>query len=225
MAGFITLEGIEGAGKSTLRSHLAELTRDLNKEVIITREPGATAFGQAIRSMVLDPKNTSLCALAELMLFQADRAQHVEEVIRPALERGALVICDRYLHSTLAYQGYGRGLDIQSLKSITHFATGGLLPDLTILLDLDPSIGLERARTRVRKSTGSFNVQDITTQADSEQNDRFEEQPLEFHQAIRNGFLELAADPQYNFVVIDANKSPEQISSEAKESIKKALRL
>lgn len=225
MPGFVTLEGVEGAGKSTLRSYLAEFGRDLDKEVVITREPGATSFGQAIRGLLLDPQNKELDFLAELMMFQADRAQHLKEIIRPALNRGALVICDRYIHSTLAYQGYGRGLNLETLATLTRFVTGGLLPDVTLLLDLDPSIGLERAKTRVRRSSASFNVKDITGNTERALFDRFEEQPLEFHQAVRRGFLELAKRREYKIVVLDASKDADEIAKEAIAAIKKALKL
>ncbi len=221
---FITLEGIEGAGKSTLRSKLAELLREEHREVVVTREPGATSFGQAVRNLVLDPHNKELDTKAELMLFQADRAQHIVEIIRPALERGAIVLCDRYIHSTLAYQGYGRGLELNHLRSLNTFTTGGLLPDLTLLLDLDPRVGLERAKTRIRKASSSFNFQELTQGGgDNILQDRFEEQAVEFHDRVRKGFLELSKDPQFRFVVLDAAKEEDALAEEAFKAIKTIL--
>lgn len=224
MGRFITLEGIEGAGKSTLRSRLAECSKELNCEVVITREPGATPLGLSLRNLLLDPNNKKIDPLTELMMFQADRAQHLTEVIRPALARGALVICDRYVHSTLAYQGYARGLDKEKLLTLSEFTTGGLMPDLVLLLDLDPKIGLERAKTRVRKSSGSFNFQEITQgQGDRILYDRFEEQSIEFHQAVRRGFLELSKQPNSKFLVLDATKDTDALAREACAAIRKIL--
>lgn len=224
MGRFITLEGIEGAGKSTLRSRLAEGSKELNREVVITREPGATPLGQALRNLLLDPNNKQIDPLTELMMFQADRAQHLTEVIRPALARGALVICDRYVHSTLAYQGYGRGLDKDKLLVLSEFITGGLMPDLVLLLDLDPQIGLERAKTRVRKASSSFNFQEMTKgHGDQILFDRFEEQSIEFHQAVRKGFLELSKQPNSKFLVLDATKDTDTLAREACAAIRKTL--
>ncbi len=228
MGHFITIEGIEGAGKSTLRSKLADFVASLGMEVVLTREPGATSLGQTIRTIVLDPKNKKLDPLAELMLFSADRAQHLEEVVRPALNRDALVICDRYIHSTLAYQGYARGLDLARLTSLNEFITQGLRPDLVLLLDLPPEVGLERAQDRMRKSSGSFQVgavkEALASNAGSASGwTRFEEQDLDFHTRIRKGFLELAKDPQNRFVVLDATQKPETVAEAAVAAIKKFL--
>ena len=186
MPNFITIEGVEGAGKSTLRSGLTDAARKFGMEVVVTREPGATTLGRSLRSLLLSPENTHIDPLAELMLFSADRAQHVREVIRPALERGALVICDRFIHSTLAYQGHGRGLDLTALKFLNNLVTGGLTPDLVLLLDLDPEIGLTRAQHRVEKSTASFNLNAVIESGVLPgQTDRLEVQSIEFHRAVR----------------------------------------
>jgi dTMP kinase len=224
MGYFITIEGIEGAGKSTLRARLSESLAELNSDIVITREPGATAFGQSVRNIVLDPKNKKLHSLAELMLFCADRAQHLEEIVRPALERGAVVICDRYVHSTLAYQGYGRGLDLQSLHQLNRLVTQDLMPDLVLLLDLDPEQGLQRAEQRTRKASGSFpaeEVQELLSGGGSW--NRFEEQELEFHRRVRRGFLELAKDPTQHICVLDASASAEQLAEQAMGAIRKIL--
>ena len=135
---FITLEGIEGSGKTTLIENLADVFRTLNHEVLVTREPGGCALGRELRQMLLNPE-TEICPEAELFLFLADRAQHVAEVIRPALKRGEVVLCDRYADSTVVYQGYGRGLDIEKLRSLNDVAIGGLWPDRTFVLDMDPA--------------------------------------------------------------------------------------
>lgn len=217
MPGFITIEGIEGSGKSTLRSKLADFVRSSDREVIITREPGATDLGRSLRNILLSPETKNLSSHAELMLFCADRAQHVEEVIRPALERGAVVLCDRYVHSTLAYQGYGRGLDMEILSSISNFVTGGLMPDMVLLLDLDPAKALGRVQTRAEKSTLSFNVSRLEQQGEI---DRFEQQSLEFHTRIRDGFLKLAEEDPQRFTIIDAANDPDSVLSEAISAIK-----
>ena len=222
MSCFVTIEGIEGAGKSTLRARLADMASVLNLEVVITREPGATTLGQTVRGILLDPKNKKLDSVAELMLFGADRAQHLEEIIRPALSRGALVICDRYIHSTLAYQGYGRGLDLENLAQFNQFVTRGLKPDLVLLLDLDPEAGLERAEKRARKASGSFQLDEIKDAAAASSWTRFEEQELGFHRRVRAGFLELSKDPQNNFCVINAARSLDEVAADSFAAIRKA---
>lgn len=217
MSYFVTIEGIEGAGKSTLRTKVAEAAAAMVKEVVVTREPGATALGQAVRSIVLDPDGKKMSPVAELMLFAADRAQHVEEVIRPALARGALVLCDRYVHSTLAYQGYGRGLPIESLKDLNRFTTGGLLPDLVLLLDLKPEVGLDRAKSRAQRASGSIDtslIREGTKAVDVGWN-RFEEQTLDFHSRVREGFLSMAKDSGGQFHVLNADQPADRVAEEA----------
>lgn len=211
---FITIEGIEGAGKSTLRTRLPELLSPLNKEIIITREPGATSLGLQIRSMILDPNFKNTSNLAELMLFAADRAQHVEELILPALKRGAIVLCDRYTHSTLAYQGYGSGLDLNQLLQINNFITRGLKPDLVLLLDLPVEEGLKRAELRTRKASGIFK----STECAQSWN-KFEEKNIEYHKKVRAGFLTLAKDPALNFKIVDALDTPENIAQAAYQHV------
>lgn len=216
MGSFITIEGVEGAGKSTLRSGLADAARANGREVIVTREPGATTLGKALRSLLLDPDGGAITPLAELMLFAADRAQHVAELIQPALDRGAVVLCDRFTHSTLAYQGYGRGVALTELEALNELVTAGLKPDFVLLLDLDPEIGLKRARRRVEKSTAGFNVSASISKGHlSGQHDRIEQQPLEFHRRVREGFLELAKRETDRFAVLDASKKPQQIVEDA----------
>ena len=145
---FITLEGIEGSGKGSVIADLAAHLREVGRDVLLTREPGGCPLGEALRAQLLDMRNAGITAEAELFLYLADRAQHVREVIVPAMQAGKLVLCDRYSDSTLAYQGYGRGRDPDLLRSLDDFASGGLKPDLTLLLDLPAEIGLARARAR-----------------------------------------------------------------------------
>ena len=221
---FVTIEGVEGAGKSTLRSGLADATRQFGIEVVVTREPGATTLGRALRSLLLSPENSNIDPLAELMLFSADRAQHVNEVIRPALNRGALVICDRFIHSTLAYQGYGRGLDLTALRFLNNLVTGGLTPEMVLYLDLSPEVGLTRAQHRVEKSTAGFNLKSvIESGVVPGQSDRFESQSIEFHRAVRTGFLNLAKEPSERFVTIDASKSSDDVLRTAVAAIAELL--
>jgi dTMP kinase len=188
---FVTFEGPEGAGKST---QLARLVARLTAEGVthtITREPGGTPLGTRVRDVVLDPALT-IDPLPEFLLYSASRAQLVANVIRPALARGEVVVCDRYADSSRAYQGAGRGLDPALLDVLTSAATGGLTPDLTVLLDLDPVVGLERAARRG-------------------QPDRLEQADLAFHRRVRQGFLELAQREPGRFLVLDGAADPDAL--------------
>lgn len=186
---FITFEGPEGSGKTTQIRLLAEWLRHSGCDVLTTREPGGTRIGDAIRALLLDPDHGEMSPAAEILLFSAARAQHVSEVIRPQLERGGFVLCDRFADSTLAYQGYGRGLDLAELRRITAFATGGLTPDLTVCLDLPAAEGLARKLN-----------------ADSAEWNRMEQEQLAFHERVREGYLALAAEEPERWVVIDATQ-------------------
>lgn len=190
---FIVFEGVEGAGKTTQIQALADWLRQRGRQVLITREPGGSAIGAQIRQILLAPENHRLTTRAELMLYAADRAQHVAEVIGPALASGQDVLCDRYIYSTMAYQGYGRGLDAEAIEWLNDYATAGLRPDLVILLDLDPALGLARARQVGRP-------------------DRLEQEALDFHQRVRTGFLALAAADETRFAVIDASVPAQTVS-------------
>jgi len=183
---FVTFEGIEGSGKSTHLRHLATHLRALGHVVVATREPGGTPAGTAIRRLLLDAEAVPLTALAELLLYCADRAQHVEEVIRPALAAGRVVLCDRFSESTIAYQGYGRGIDLETVRSLDARARNGITPTLTFLLDCPVAEGL----TRVQKRSGA--------------QDRFEREVIAFHQRVHDGFIALAAAEPTRFCVIDA---------------------
>ncbi len=203
---FITIEGIEGAGKSLLIQKLEKKFKEENKEVLITREPGGSSLGLKLRPLLLSEKGEKICNRAELFLFLADRVEHVEKVIKPALAEGKIVICDRYTHSTLAYQGYARDLDIDILKGFNNFASSGLSPNISFLLDLPIEIGLQRARKR----------------NDDTQNDegKFEALDTSFHEKVRNGFLDMA-QKENNFIVIDGTKSPEEVFESVWERVER----
>jgi dTMP kinase len=189
---FITLEGPEGAGKSTQIKRLGAWLEAAGHTVLCTRNPGGTAIGQQIRQVLLDPANKAMVPMAELMLYAADRAQHVQEVVMPALAQGTIVVCDRFGDSTLAYQGYGRGLDLTLLRALNEMATGGLRPDLTLLLDLPSEIGLERV-------------------AKARAIDRLEDEAIAFHHRLRDGYLALAAAEPDRFAITDATASPDAV--------------
>jgi len=184
---FITFEGPEGAGKSTAIRAVADALSEKGLDVLVTREPGATEFGRSVRELLLHGEDMPF--EAELFLFLADRANHVQRVIRPALAAGKWVLCDRYADSTFVYQALVRGLDPDFVRKGNAFATGGLVPDRTLLLDLDPSIGLSRLQSR----------------------DRLDAQPLQFHEAVRNGFVQLAQSDPIRWRTVDAAQSPEDV--------------
>lgn len=179
---FVTFEGTEGTGKSTQLRLLADHLRAAGQPVTISREPGGTAFGRTLRSLLLDPGAATIAPWAELFLYLADRAQHARDVILPALERGAWVLCDRFADATVAYQGYGRGLDAAFIGDASARAASGLVPDLTVLLDLENvAEGIARARQR-QSADGTAGVED-----------RFENEELAFHRRVRDGYRALAA--------------------------------
>jgi dTMP kinase len=191
---FITFEGVEGAGKSTQARLLAERLRVQNgAHVLLTREPGDGPLGIRLRSLVLTPPDgIDVAELAELFIMLADRAQHVASAIRPALDAGSHVVCDRYIDSSVAYQGHGRGLDIARIEELNAFATGGLIPDRTILLDIDPAVGLARQKER----------------------NRMEAEDIAFHQRVRDGFSEIAKRHPERFLVIDAARSETELAEQ-----------
>lgn len=197
---FVSFEGIEGAGKSTQVRLLAEALRARGARVVVSREPGGTAFGAALRGLLLDPAAGDVAPLAELFLYLADRAQHVRQVVAPALAAGACLVCDRFADATVAYQGYGRGLDPAFIAAASDRAAGGLVPDLTILLDCeDVAAGVARARRR-QAEDGSAGVAD-----------RFEREALAFHRRVRDGYRALAASSPARFRVFPALAPVEEL--------------
>jgi dTMP kinase len=192
---FATFEGPEGAGKTTLVEGLRERLVALGHDVLVTREPGAGTVGKAIREILLHGE--TLNPQAESFLFLADRSQHVATIVKPHLRKGGVVLCDRYIDSTVVYQGHARGLDIEELRRGNHLATGGLLPDVTFLLDLDPAVGLQRIRSK----------------------DRLDSEPLAFHERVRKGFLEEAARAPKRFVILDASLPASQCLETAWEHL------
>lgn len=187
---FIALEGGEAAGKSTQEGLLARHLEDLGHVVVRTREPGGTPAAEAVREVVLNPEFAGLDARAEALLFAASRGEHAARVIRPAMAAGAVVVCDRFLDSSIAYQGVGRDLGIDRIRDLSLWATGGLVPDLTIVLDIDPVIGLARLTNP----------------------DRLEAEPLRYHQRVRAAFLQLASAEPQRYLVLDASDRPEAIA-------------
>lgn len=204
MRNFITLEGPEGGGKSTQAKRLVDHLQAQGHEVLFTREPGGTEIGDQIRKVIMSLENKSMSPEAEFLLFSASRAQVVRELIEPQLERGGIVVCDRFYDSSLAYQGYGHELDLELLRTITGFVSGGLVPDLTFLLDLTSELGLER-----RKQDGRWN--------------RLDDYDLAFHERVREGYHRLAELDPDRWVQIDAAQSEDQIQAEIQEAIEVRL--
>lgn len=180
---FITLEGPDGCGKSTQSSMLGDALAAAGYDVVRTFEPGGTAIGRRIREIILDTRSSGMCGITEFLLYAADRAQDVHEVIIPALAAGRIVIGDRFFDSSIAYQGYGLGMDVEAVRAVNAIATCGLVPDLTVLLDIDPAIGVARA-------TGRRDA------------DRIERRKLEFHESVRDAYLQMAASEPARFRVV-----------------------
>jgi dTMP kinase len=208
---FVTFEGIEGCGKSTQCRLLAAWLEELGHKVLRTREPGGSALGRTLRSILLNVENRDLTPESELFLYLADRAQHVGRIIRPHLEQGWTVLCDRYADSTVVYQGYGRGLDPDLLHSFNDVAVAGLWPDLTLLIDLPVEDGLRRAMDRNARER----------QCASE--GRFEAESLSFHGRIRNGYLRWAALHPDRFRIIDGLGTPEEVQARVRAQVSPVL--
>ncbi|MGD8435974.1 MAG: dTMP kinase [Syntrophobacterales bacterium] len=199
---FVSFEGIEGCGKTTQVELLATFLSQRGIPHLVTREPGGTRLGELIRKMLLDPGNNEMEPLTELFLYAADRAQHVAQVIRPALKARQWLICDRFADATTVYQGYARDQDLVFIQQLNQWATQGLWPNLSLLLDCPVEVGLNRARRRIENS------------ALEGREDRFEQQALTFHQKVRDGYLELAAQHPERFKILDATMELERLHEE-----------
>ncbi|HON55392.1 MAG TPA: dTMP kinase [bacterium] len=187
---FITFEGAEGSGKSTQVKLLCEYLAKKKIDYEVSREPGGTDIGEQIREILLNPKNSKMCAVTELLLYSASRSQHIYERIKPAIESGKIFISDRFSFATLAYQGYGRKIDLELIKKITDIAVQGIEPDLIFLLDIDPLVGVNKAKIKSQAIYATEN------------GDRLENESIEFHNDVRNGYLELACQ-NHNVKVIE----------------------
>jgi dTMP kinase len=196
---FITLEGIEGSGKTTALAGLVAYLEENGHDCTVTREPGGTPFGRRLRSILLDPETGDIDPAAELLLYCADRVQHVRRVIQPALAAGRMVVCDRYMDATLAYQGGARGLGMDLIRKLHHLVLPPLQPDVTFLFDLAPRVGLARAWSAVEDGQRQRHES------------RFESEALAFHEKVRANYLRLARDEADRFVIIDAAAGPEDV--------------
>ena len=192
MGFFITFEGVEGCGKTTQLRLLKERLQACGEKVTSTREPGGCPIADKMRAILLDAENSAITPLSELLLYAAARAQHVQEVIVPALERGETVLCDRFTDATVAYQGHGRGLDLGTIGELNRLATGGLEPKLTVLIDCPVQVGLSRALARIEAASGA-------------REERFELESVRFHERVRAGYLKLASTYPERFVVVDGS--------------------
>jgi len=208
---FITFEGIEGSGKSTQIALLATSLTSTGMRIVLTREPGGSPIGDQVRKILLDPANRALNPTAELLLYAASRAQHLHELILPALADGMTVLCDRFSDATLAYQGYGRGLDIEMIRSLDRIVTAGMRPDLTLLFDIEAAAGIARAR-------GRNNSRGLEAEA------RFENEELAFHDRVRRGYLILAAQEPDRIRIVDALGTPEAVREKVGKIADKRLR-
>lgn len=202
---FITLEGPEGSGKTSHIPYLVEYFRERGRVIFPTREPGGTSIGEQIREILHDLKNTEMHPRTETLLYQAARAQFVEQVIRPRLALGEIVLSDRYYDSTLAYQGYGHQQDLEQVRALVQYATGGLVPDLTILLDVDVEIGLKR-----KQKADEWNRLDAYT--------------VDFHRRVRAGYLEMAGQDPVRWRVVDASREWKSVQEELRKAIEGRLK-
>lgn len=195
---FLVFEGIEGSGKTTQAVKLCARLKDESRRYVLTNEPGGTPLGNRIRSILLDPLEEGMDGLTELMLYSASRRQHVVEIIKPSLERQVPVVCDRFTDSTLAYQGFGRGLSLDRLRTLNEWVTNGLVPDLTVIFDIGVDEGLRRARER-------------NAAGDMMGESRLEAEDLAFHRRVREGYLAMAEENRDRYAVVDAEGSVDQV--------------
>lgn len=204
---FITLEGIEGSGKTTQIGRLVEFLEERGVECVMTRQPGGTLIGENIRAILLDPASTALEPMTELLLYLADRCQHIYELIRPCLDAGKAVVCDRYFDATVVYQGFARGLNIELIQKLHQILFDDLKPDMTLLLDLAPKVGLKRAWQQLNNGQRSGHES------------RFEAETLAFHEKVRAGYLELARLEPERFQIINAAQSQDQVFTAISEIV------
>ena len=205
---FITFEGIEGSGKSTQLQRVAAFLRERGRTVVMTKEPGGTQIADRIRAILLDSKNV-IDPIAEVLLFAASRRQNTMEIIRPATDRGDVVLCDRYIDSTLAYQGFGRLINLDQLRTLNRWATGDLVPDLTLIFDLPEEVGLTRATHRNSNATADEG--------------RFEAEDVRFHRRVREGYLSLAKENTRRYAVVDANGTIDEVSERTLDVIARRI--
>lgn len=205
MIKFITIEGGEGSGKTSLIKLLVNDFKEMNIDTLTSREPGGSKIAEEIRSVILNVENTNMDYMTEALLYAASRKQHLEEIIKPAIENGKVVICDRYIDSSLAYQGWARGLGIDTVYDINMYATGGFLPDLTLFIDIPAEVGLERIKS---------NNRDV---------DRLDLEKISFHHKVREGYLKVAQMFPERIAIIDGNKPLEEVYKDIKEVIQKAM--
>lgn len=208
---FITFEGIEGSGKTTQIELLIPVLEAKGYECISTREPGATRIGEKIRAILLDSSHTNMFPITELLLYEADRAQHLREVIEPALAANRVVVSDRFFDATTVYQGYARGFDLKLINQMHDMVIGNMKPDLTLILDLPVDVGLKRAWQR------------ISNQSNSVREDRFEKEDLAFHEKVRQGYLTLARLEPERIRVVDASRDPATVNKEIVEIVLSSL--
>lgn len=200
---FITFEGPDGSGKTTQLKKLGEELKKLGHDVLVTREPGGTAISDKIRSIILDPVNEEMVDQAEVLLYAASRAQHVHQLILPALEAGRIVLCDRFIDASVAYQGYGLGLDVEQVKAISRYASSGLQATRTFILDVPVEVSMTRLHQRASGATTA-----------AEQLDRIEQKHVDYHSRVREGFHQIASDHPERVRVINANRSVEEIAED-----------
>ncbi|MFQ5684264.1 MAG: dTMP kinase [Candidatus Binatia bacterium] len=211
MIRFISFEGGDGSGKTTQLKLLEGYLVARGKDCLATREPGGTTLGRMIRQVLLERGGEAISSPTELFLYLADRSHHVHTVIQPALQQGKMVLCDRFTDSTLAYQGYGRGIDLNRLRRLNQFTGRGITPDLTLLLDCPVKVGLSRTAQRVGGG-----------ESGKKREDRFEREQVEFHERVRKGFLELARLEPRRIVVLDASRSARKVHQEIRGIVERA---
>ncbi len=207
---FISFEGPDGAGKTTQMKMLGERLEGMGRAVLYTREPGGTLISEKIRNLLLDPSHAEMVDRTEALLYAASRAQHVEELIRPALAAGKVVLCDRFTDSTIAYQGFGRGIDIDFLDQLNRMATAGVMPNITIILDIDPEQGMGRISEKRIPSSGGGK-------------DRIEQENMGFHERVRDGFLRLAELEPDRCRVVNAGRNRDTVHEEVFTQVKGVL--